>query len=145
MGKYSELAAVYHVDSKRRARYELSTIALAGRPTPALILVFAGDGNASWKSAQHKSVALFKAAKNTREEIEIMAAMLADAAIVDWENVTANGGTPVTFSADECRELLLDILGGVSGEAVIKAIWSFATNPENFRGALPSPVDLGKK
>lgn len=114
-----------------------------------LLLRHAGNGNPGYMNAMLKSAqratsggGLLLAIQQDREnDVDIFA----EHVIVGWKNVSWDG-EPCTFSVTECARFLRElILPPPDGRPdIFDRVRGFARNPENFRGTLAKPADVGK-
>lgn len=130
-----------HLAPVKTARLSLGAgVCTPGCDKPiALTVRHAGDGNVAYLNAVRTTpLAQDQDGANAR-----LAKLLAKHIIAGWENVTTADGQPAPFTADAAEKLLLAFLSAHRSD-VVRYVYAYASEPDNFHDPLPSAVDLGK-
>lgn len=130
-----------HLAPVKTARLSLgAAVCTPGCDKPiALTVRHAGDGNTGWQNA----VRTTPLAQDPEGANQRLSKLLSRHVVTGWENVTSADGQPILFTPDACEKLLLALLAAHRSD-VVRYVYAYAVEADNFYGPSIQATDLGK-
>lgn len=155
---FGKITAALAIQSDATASYTFYAIPLLGPATAPVVITcrHAGDGTPAYKRASWRAANAARAQRaglgktlseaRTRAWAVDEAQLIADHAVVSWENVYEDGAKePTPCTPDKVHEFLCSIIDATEGLALYVAFREWATDPTNFRPAeVGDGTELGK-
>ncbi len=145
----------FAIQAEVTRRIELPEISRDLAHPVTLVVRAANDANPLWKSQRFRRRAERvargasgdMAVATPADELELnrtIAAQMASACVVAWENIPPDDGAPAAFSADTVKRFLLELCEDDGLRYIFDRIVGFVINVANFRDApVVDKVDLG--